>query len=54
MTPTVAGWICLGLPLAGAGAITGLGTRIGRRGAGYLATASVAGAFAALVLGLTS
>ena len=47
---TLAAWICLALPLAAALAITLLGERIGRRGAGYLATASVAGSFAAAVV----
>ncbi len=39
---TTAAWICLLSPLAGAVAITLLGTRIPRREAGYLATLSVA------------
>jgi len=44
-----ASWICLLLPLAGAIAITLLGTAIPRRTAGFIATASVAGAFVAAV-----
>jgi hypothetical protein len=32
-------WVCLLAPLAGAVAITVLGTRISRRGAAYLSTA---------------
>ncbi|MFN2466606.1 MAG: NADH-quinone oxidoreductase subunit L [Gaiellaceae bacterium] len=47
---TVASWICLGLPLGAALAIALAGNRISRRGAGYLATASVAGSFAASVV----
>ncbi len=46
----VASWICLLAPLAAALAITVLGERISRRGAGYLATASVVGSFAASVV----
>jgi NADH-quinone oxidoreductase subunit L len=42
-----AAWICLFLPLAGAAAITVLGTMVPRRVAAVIATASVAGAFAA-------
>ena len=45
-----AAWTCLLAPLAGALAVTLLGTRISRRAAGYLATLSVAvGAVAAAV-----
>jgi NADH-quinone oxidoreductase subunit L len=44
-----AAWICLFLPLAATLAITLAGNRISRRGAGYLATLSVAGSFAAAV-----
>jgi NADH-quinone oxidoreductase subunit L len=44
-----AGWICLFLPLGAALAITLAGTRISRRGAGYLATLSVALSFGAAV-----
>src|ERR671933_278468 len=40
------GWICLLAPLAGALLITLGGTRLSRRGAGYLATTSTAVAFA--------
>ena len=43
-------WICLGLPLAAAFAITLAGTRISRRTAGFLATASTLGSFAAAVI----
>src|SRR5205823_13916703 len=43
----VAAWICLVAPLAGALAITLLGTSLTRRGAAYLATTSVLGSFAA-------
>ncbi len=46
----VSSWICLGLPLAAALAITLAGNRITRRGAGYLATTACAGAFAAAVV----
>jgi len=45
-----AAWICLALPLAATFVITGLGNRLSRRGAGYLATAACAGAFAAAVV----
>jgi NADH-quinone oxidoreductase subunit L len=48
----VAAWICLVAPLAAALAITVAGTRISRRGAGYLATGSVLGSFAAAVVAL--
>jgi NADH-quinone oxidoreductase subunit L len=44
---TAAAWICLLAPLAGSLAITVAGTRISRRGAGYLATGSCAVAAAA-------
>ena len=40
-------WICLLLPLASTLAITIAGTRISRRGAGYLATLATMGSFAA-------
>src|SRR5437763_825633 len=46
----VAAWICLVAPLAAALLITLLGTGISRRGAAYLATTSVLGAFAAAVV----
>src|SRR5262249_24637151 len=49
-----AAWICLFLPLGAALAITLAGTRISRRAAGYLATASVALAFAAAVASFVS
>jgi len=39
---TVAAWVCLLSPLAGALLITLLGTRISRTAAGYLSTLSVA------------
>jgi NADH-quinone oxidoreductase subunit L len=42
-----AAWICLALPLGAALAITLLGTRISRRGAGYLATGATGSAFVA-------
>jgi NADH-quinone oxidoreductase subunit L len=45
-----ASWICLGLPLAAALAITLTGNRLSRRGAGYLATGSVAVSFVAAVV----
>jgi NADH-quinone oxidoreductase subunit L len=48
----VSAWICLALPLAAALAITLLGDRVTRRGAGYLATASVGGSFVAALLAL--
>src|ERR1700750_1492726 len=44
-----AAWICLGLPLAATLAITLSGNLIPRRIAGYLSTATTAGAFAAAV-----
>jgi len=47
---TFAGWITLFAPLAGAFAITLAGTRIGRRTAGYIATASTMIAFVAAVV----
>jgi NADH-quinone oxidoreductase subunit L len=43
----VAAWICLVAPLAAALLITLLGTSLSRRGAGYVATGSVLGSFAA-------
>ena len=46
----VAAWICLLAPLGAALAITLAGNRITRRGAGYLATASVAASFVAAVV----
>jgi NADH-quinone oxidoreductase subunit L len=46
----VSAWICLVAPLAAALAITLCGTRISRRAAGYLATASVLGSFAAALV----
>ena len=46
----VAAWICLVAPLAAALLITLLGTGISRRGAAYIATTSVLGAFAAAVV----
>jgi NADH-quinone oxidoreductase subunit L len=42
-------WLCLASPLAGSLAITLLGTRISRRGAGWLSTASVFLGFAGAV-----
>jgi len=45
----VAAWICLLLPLASTLAITLAGTRIPRRIAGYVSTATTAGAFVAAV-----
>ncbi len=48
----VAAWICLALPLAAALAITLLGHRLTRRGAGYLASASVGGSFICAVVAL--
>jgi NADH-quinone oxidoreductase subunit L len=45
-----AAWICLALPLAATIAITLAGTRIPRRVAGYVSTASTMGAFAAAVV----
>jgi NADH:ubiquinone oxidoreductase subunit 5 (subunit L)/multisubunit Na+/H+ antiporter MnhA subunit len=48
----VAAWICLGLPLASVLTITAAGTRISRRGAGYLSTATTFGSFAAAVVAL--
>ena len=46
----VAAWICLVAPLAAALLITLLGNSISRRVAGYVATASVLGSFAAAVV----
>jgi NADH-quinone oxidoreductase subunit L len=46
----VAAWICLVAPLAAALVITLLGNSISRRVAGYVATTSVLGAFAAAVV----
>src|SRR5947199_2533617 len=46
----IAAWICLVAPLAAALLITLLGTGISRRGAAYIATTSVLGAFAAAVV----
>jgi len=43
----VSAWICLGSPLAAALAITLAGRRLTRRGAGYVASASVLASFAA-------
>ena len=45
-----ASWVCLFLPLGAALAITLRGNSISRRGAGYLATASCFGSFAAAVV----
>jgi NADH-quinone oxidoreductase subunit L len=45
-----AAWICLASPLAAAFAITLLGQRLTRRGAGYLASASVLVSFVAAVV----
>ncbi len=45
-----AGWICLFMPLGAALAITLAGRRLTRRGAGYLATASVGVSFVAAVV----
>ncbi|MBA2475506.1 MAG: NADH-quinone oxidoreductase subunit L [Actinobacteria bacterium] len=50
MALTIPAWICLLAPLAGALAITLLGTGISRRLAGILSTASVAVSFAAAVV----
>ena len=50
-------WLCLLAPLAGALAITGAGTHISRRAAGWLSTTSVFVAFGGAVwsfLGLRS
>ncbi|HKP17807.1 MAG TPA: NADH-quinone oxidoreductase subunit L [Gaiellaceae bacterium] len=47
---TAAAWVCLFLPLGSAVAITLLGTTISRRMAGWIATASCAGAFVAAVV----
>src|SRR5689334_3507913 len=43
-------WICLLLPLAGALAITLAGTRISRRAAAYISTATTFGAFGAAIV----
>ena len=47
---TVAAWICLLFPLAGALAITLAGTRISRRVAGYVSTLTTFGAFAGAIV----
>ncbi len=47
---TVASWICLAAPLAGALVITLLGTSISRRTAAYVATSSVFASFVAAVV----
>ena len=47
-----AAWICLLSPLAACLAIALLGERISRRGAGYLATASVAVSFVGAIVDL--
>ncbi|MGH3003458.1 MAG: proton-conducting transporter membrane subunit, partial [Gaiellaceae bacterium] len=44
---TIAAWICLLLPLASTLAITGAGTSISRRAAGYVATLTTMGSFVA-------
>jgi NADH-quinone oxidoreductase subunit L len=46
----VGGWICLLFPLAGALGITLAGTRISRRAAGYVSTATTFGAFAGAIV----
>ncbi len=51
---TAAAWICLFLPLASAAAITLLGTSITRRAAGWIATVSCTGAFAAAIVAFCS
>jgi NADH-quinone oxidoreductase subunit L len=51
---TVASWICLAAPLAGALAITLLGTSISRRTAGYISTSSVFVSFVAAVVAFAS
>jgi NADH-quinone oxidoreductase subunit L len=47
---TLASWFCLAAPLAGALAITLLGTSISRRAAGYISTGSVLAAFVAALV----
>ncbi len=47
-----AAWVCLLLPLAGSLAIALLGRAISRRAAGWVATVSVAGSFAAALIAL--
>ena len=51
---TAAAWVCLFLPLGSAAAITVLGTSISRRTAGWIATLSTAGSFAAAVVTFVS
>ena len=51
---STAAWICLFLPLASALAITLLGNAISRRTAGWIATLSCGGAFAATVVTFSS
>jgi NADH-quinone oxidoreductase subunit L len=45
-----AAWVCLVAPLAAVAAITALGTRLSRRGAGFLSTGSSFVAFAAAIV----
>jgi len=51
---TAAAWICLLLPLGSAALITLLGTAVSRRTAGWIATLSCGGAFAAAVVSFVS
>ena len=51
---TAGAWICLASPLAAAVLITLLGTRLSRRGAGYLATLSVVVSFAGALVAFVS
>src|SRR5437764_2089239 len=47
---SAAAWICLTLPLASTVAITAGGTRLSRRGAGYVSTATTFGSFVAAIV----
>ncbi len=50
MTAVIAGWVCLAAPLVACALITAAGTRISRRGAGYLATFSTSVSFVAALV----
>ncbi len=45
-----AAWVCLALPLAATGSIALAGTRLSRRGAGYVSTLTTFGSFAAALV----
>jgi NADH-quinone oxidoreductase subunit L len=54
MTVSAAAWVCLLSPLVAAAAITLAGTRVTRRGSGYLATLSTLVSFGAALVGFFS